>query len=137
MEAPKQEPRIQPLKTAHGLFLPVCLIALLVSARAMAVDAPSGRFDCEGQNSLGVGRYQGQVEVTATGDTYRVVWQIAGQTHEGVGFMVGDDFAVSFTNGSAGHHGLAVYARDGDAWYGRWAETGSREIGVESWTPRP
>jgi hypothetical protein len=106
---------------------------LFFSQTLLASDAPVGRFSCEGSNFGGTGHYMGTVEVTATGETFKVVWQIAGQTHVGTGFMQGDVFAVAYNNGQPNHHGLAIYTRDGGKWYGRWTEGGSDLIGLETW----
>jgi hypothetical protein len=68
-------------------------------------------------------RYSGSVVVTRTGDTYRVVWTIAGQQYEGTGVGNNDFIAVSYRSGN--QTGLAHPATPGGASGAMRAEPGS------------
>ena len=72
------------------------------------------------------------VRVTKTGDTYKVVWAVGGDTY--VGTAIGNQkfFAVSYRSGA--NTGLAMFAEKGDAWDGIWTYAGGKTIGTETWT---
>ena len=60
------------------------LAALIVSLSPAQAD-PTGRYEVIGENPDTGGEYQGSVQVTRTGQTYRVVWNIAGTQYVGTG----------------------------------------------------
>jgi hypothetical protein len=100
-----------------------------------ALADPVGRYWIQGTNP-GDGRtYSGEVAVTKTGDTYRVVWIIAGQTYTGTGIGSDNFLAVSYRSGN--ETGLALYGRRSDgSWHGIWTYAGGRQVGTDRWTPR-
>jgi len=105
----------------------------LLSAAALA--DPVGRYWVQGTNPGNAKPYSGQVEVSRTGDTYRVVWQIGGDTYTGTGIGSDDFLAVSYRSGS--ETGLALYGRKPDGtWQGIWTYAGGRQIGTDRWSPR-
>lgn len=106
-------------------------LCLLSSGPALAAD-PTGRYSVAGTNPDGAGRYQGTVEVTRTGETYRVVWNVGGQRYVGTG--IGNDglLAVSYQSGRV--TGIAVYAEKGGSWSGPWTSAGGSTTGTERWT---
>ena len=71
--------------------------------------------------------------VERTGDTYRVTWDIGGQTFVGTGIGSDNGFAVSYRSGS--QTGLAIYGANGDNWEGVW--TFSRRPGRSAARPGP
>jgi hypothetical protein len=78
--------------TMFAKTLAVAGAALLFSTAALA--DPVGRYRVRGTNPNG-SAYSGEVRVTRTGDTYRVVWDIGGQTYTGTGIGDDDFIAVS------------------------------------------
>jgi hypothetical protein len=114
---------------------------LLAAAAAVVLIAtpvfadPVGKYSIRGTNP-GDGRpYSGEVTVTKTGDTYRVVWLIGSDTYTGTGIGSDDFLAVSYRSGN--ETGLALYGRRPDgSWHGIWTYAGGRQIGTDRWTPR-
>jgi hypothetical protein len=118
------------------LVLAVALVAGGISAWAGSAFAgdPAGRYSLVGSNPGGKGRYSGTVEVEKTGDTFRVTWDIGGQTYVGTGIGSDKGFAVTYRSGN--QTGLAIYGAKGNDWDGVWTFTGGKEIGGEAWTRR-
>ena len=100
----------------------------------VAIADPVGRYSVRGTNPNG-SAYSGSVQVTKTGDTYRVVWDIGGQTYSGTGIGNDDFIAVSYRAGN--QTGIALYGRKSSGvWEGVWAYAGGREVGTDRWSPR-
>ena len=124
------------------------LLALAIPACAFA--DPAGTFDLRGTNSDSKQDYTGTVRVTRTGETYRVVWDIANQqiTGTGVGLKIvdgqvvmgpasEDDVGISIAYGSGDSYGTVVYFEQPDGrWHGIWAYNGWDHIATEDWSPR-
>jgi len=103
----------------------------ICAAAPMAVAAsPTGHYAVNGISTAG-GTYRGTVDVTATGDTYRVVWQVDRQTFVGTG--IGNDrfMAVSYASGS--DIGLALYSPHRGDWSGVWTYAGGTTASTETW----
>ncbi len=124
-------------------------ISLALLATAAWAD-PTGRFDVVGTNPDSGGEYRGTVTVTRTGETYKVVWDIAGTRFIGTGlgalvqdgrYTVGpahpDDTSISIGYVSGNSFGQAFYflQKDG-SWQGVWTYGGSDRIATENWYPR-
>jgi hypothetical protein len=106
--------------------------AILLSGGVL--NDPVGHYLVRGTNPNG-SQYAGEVLVTRTGDTYRVVWQIGRQTFVGTGIASSDGIAVSYQVG--GRTGVALYHRKTNGrWEGVWALAGSRDSGTDVWIPR-
>ena len=95
---------------------------------------PVGQLQRGRQQSGRRGRYSGTVTVERTGETFRVTWDIGGQTYVGTGIGSEKGFAVTYRSGN--QTGLAIYGANGDNWEGVWTYTGGREVGGEAWTRR-
>jgi len=111
-------------------FLLVAAAMLLSIAAAFAAD-PVGTYRVDGTYLSGKA-YSGTVTVTKTGDTYKVVWEIAGgHTFTGTAIGNGDAMAISYVydNGT----GLALVAADGGNWNSYWTPGGGTKIGRETW----
>ena len=107
--------------------------AFLICTAALA--DPVGRYSVRGTNPGGGSPYSGEVAVTKTGDTYRIVWNVGGQTYTGTGIGSDDFLAVSYRSGN--ETGLALYNRKPNGtWEGIWTYAGARQIGTDRWTPR-
>ena len=107
--------------------------ALLAGCPAFAAD-PVGTYAVRGVNPGGGAEYSGTVQVSRTGETYRVVWNVAGEQFVGTGIGNQDFLAVSYQSGKS--TGLALYGAAGSDWQGTWAYAGSRATGGERWTRR-
>lgn len=112
-------------------FLCAAVIFFVGSAFAQAAD-PAGSYKIEGNNPDHGSDYSGTVEVTKTGDTYKIVWTIDGTKYIGTG--IGDEnfLAVSYKSGD--HTGLALYGEKGSDWVGIWTYAGGKALGAEKWT---
>ena len=109
----------------------VSIAAFLLSmATAFAAD-PVGNYSVQGANPGDKGRYSGTVTVEKTGETYRVIWVVAGTRYVGTGIGNKDFIAVSYRSGS--ETGLALYGADGGNWTGIWTYAGGKEVGPEIW----
>ncbi len=97
---------------------------------ALAAD-PVGSYKIEGSNPGGSGAYQGTAEVTKTGQTFHVVWDIGGTKYEGT--AIGDQNFMAITYRSGDNTGLALYAEDGGNWKGVWTYAGGTAMGSEVW----
>lgn len=111
---------------------------------------PTGAFSVEGKNADG-SVYSGVAEVRRAGETYQVVWTIAGDRFDGTGlgakvvdgtFLVGPAdpgdtaLAVGYISGPSAF-GMAMYFQQPDgSWSGVWTYGGSDEVATEVWRPR-
>jgi hypothetical protein len=111
-------------------LIAISAAALLWSATAFAAD-PVGSYSVEGSNPGGGGGYTGEVTVTKTGETYRVVWVVGGTRYIGTGIGNKDFIAVSYRSGN--DTGLALYGADGGNWTGIWTYAGGKQVGPELW----
>lgn len=110
-------------------------LAVLLAGTLAALADPVGSYSIRGTNPGGGSSYSGSVEVTRTGETYRVVWVIGGETYTGTG--IGDDSFLAVSYRSGNQTGLALYGRKPDrSWEGVWAYAGGRQLGTDRWTPR-
>jgi len=123
---------------------------LLLAFPAVASADPTGSFSVVGDNPDTGKQYAGTVKVTRTGETYEVVWDIAGSRSVGTGlgakfvgdnrFRVGpasrDDIALSvgYTSDNSSF-GIAMYFEQPDGtWKGVWTYNGSKKAISEVWT---
>ena len=110
------------------------LCGFLLSAGVAFAD-PVGRYDVDGTNPGNGSRYTGTVTVEKTGDTYRVIWDVAGSRYVGTGIGDGDFIAVSYRSGDS--IGLAMYGHESNGvWKGIWTYANGRQVGAERWLPR-
>lgn len=113
----------------------IAAAAVVLFAAGAAMADPVGRYDVRGTNPGNGSSYSGQVAVTKTGDTYRIVWNVGGQTYTGTGLGSEDFLAVSYRSGN--ETGLALYSRRPDgSWHGIWTYAGGNRVGTDRWTPR-
>jgi hypothetical protein len=109
--------------------------ALVVAGAPLAMAAdPAGHYAVEGKNPGDGSSYSGTVDVTRTGDTFKVVWSVAGDTYVGTAIGNEDFLAVSYKSGK--DTGLALYGAQAGNWIGPWAYAGGTELGAERWTRR-
>jgi hypothetical protein len=112
-------------------LLAVSAAALLWSAVSAFAADPVGRYSVEGASPGGGDKYTGTVTVEKTGDTYRVIWVVAGTRYIGTGIGDKNFIAVSYRSGN--DTGLALYGADGGNWTGIWTYAGGKEVGPELW----
>jgi hypothetical protein len=104
---------------------------MLLSGAALA--DPVGHYMVRGTNPNG-STYNGEVLVTRTGQTFRVVWRIGRQSFVGTGIASDETIAVSYQAG--GRAGIALYGRKfSGRWEGVCTVAGSRETGTDVWIP--
>jgi hypothetical protein len=121
----------------------ICWLALCGGPAAFAklsqtVQAPLGDWICTGQNPGDQRPYRGQVSVIKSGQTYTVMWRFGTSTYIGTGVLVGDSFAVSFTQNQMTPQpnpvvGLVLFKQRGTSWEGQWTQMGSQTLGKENW----
>lgn len=121
---------------------------VLLAGVACALAGPEGDYAVTGTNPGANGTYRGSVSVRQTGETYEVIWDIAGTRYTGSALgaapvkgrsMMGpadagdDTLAVGYISGRS--FGLAFYVEQDDGtWKGVWTYGGSDKIGTEVWT---
>ena len=128
----------------------LALAAAFTVAAFGALADPVGSFRVVGTNPDSGGTYQGTVTVSRNGETYRVVWDVAGTRYVGTGlgavvenqrFLVGPadpaDIAISIGYVSGNIFGMAMYfLQDDGTWEGVWTYGGSPKVAKETWYPR-
>jgi hypothetical protein len=112
----------------RSLFVALAMLGGFATA-ALAAD-PVGSYKIEGSNPSG-GSYQGTAEVTKTGQTYQVVWDIGGTKYQGT--AIGDQNFMAITYRAGDNTGLALYGEDGGNWKGVWTYAGGTSMGSEVW----
>jgi hypothetical protein len=111
-----------------------------------ALAEPTGDYQVQGKNPDGK-PYTGVVQVTRTGETYSVKWNVGGTEFIGTGlgakfigdrFQMGpaspDDTAISVGYISGNSFGMAMYFQQPDGtWQGIWTYGGSDKASLENW----
>jgi hypothetical protein len=111
----------------------VALLGLLLSVSLGFAD-PAGTYDIEGSNPGGGGTYRGTVEVTQTGETYRITWTIGSQIYTGTAIGNDDVLSIVYASADSAQTGLGVYSREqGGDWAGVWTPTDGTTLGKERW----
>lgn len=122
--------------------------ALLALTPMAAMADPVGTYDVIGNNPDDGSEYRGTAEVTRTGDTYSVTWNIGVSNFIGTGlgakfvsdtrFEMGvagpDDIALSVGYVTKDSFGVAMYFEQPDGhWEGVWTYGGSTKATTEKW----
>ena len=115
-------------------YLLTAVAALVLSVTASFAADPVGSYTVEGANPGGGSKYSGTVTVERSGETYQVIWVIAGTRFVGTGIGNRESIAVAYSASSG--TGLAVYNEDGGNWKGTWTFTNGRSLGSEVWKRR-
>jgi hypothetical protein len=121
----------------------------LIAAPTLALADPTGTYNVVGGNSDGSSAYKGTVQVSRTGATYKVVWEIAGKQSIGTGIgthiengnnvitgpATANDVGLSVGYLNKDSFGVGTYYRRPDgSWHGVWTSGGSQSVAVETWT---
>ena len=112
----------------------LAVAALLCSTLLAFAADPVGSYSVIGTNPGNNSQYHGTVQVTRTGQTYRVVWVVGNARYIGTGIGNREGLAVSYKSGNSS--GLALYGADGGNWQGVWTYSGGHDIGTEVWKRR-
>lgn len=129
---------------------PLLLTALLLLAPGLSRADPAGAYDVKGVNADDGSTYTGEVNVTRTGETYKVVWTIGDKPLSGIGVGMRvvdgqivsgpaspDDIGLSIAYSSDGTVGTVIYFEQPDGtWHGTWAYDGWDHVSTEDWLPR-
>jgi hypothetical protein len=123
----------------------LALLALAVPFPVLA--DPVGTYDVTGINPDTGGEYTGTVTISRTGETYSVIWLIAGTESSGVGIggkrgenattraASPDDDMITIGYGNTSGFGIAQYDLQADgSWRGHWAYGGAEKVSTETWT---
>ncbi len=111
----------------------VALLGLQLSV-SLALADPAGTYDVEGSAPGGGATYRGSVEVTQTGETYRVIWTIGHETWTGTAIGNDNVLSVVYASADSAQTGLAVYSREqGGDWAGLWTPSDGTTLGKERW----
>ena len=81
-------------------------------------------------NAGGGGTYTGTVNITPSGATHKVVWNVKPSGYSGVGILEGDTFIVGWGSGSDGA-GVVAYRTAGTTLSGTWAPARGTQLGTE------
>jgi hypothetical protein len=135
---------------ASMLRISIVSIAIALGLATAALADPTGSYSVKGTNPDNGKQYTGSVEVTRTGQTYTVIWNIAGDEFVGTGlgahfignrFELGsasdDDTAISVGYVSKNSFGMAMFFEQEDGhWEGAWTYGGSQIAASEDWYPK-
>ena len=111
------------------LLLVVTLLLVQPAITHQAEAQIEGTYNMRGTNPTGGGTYFGTVEITRTGDTFSILWQIGDQSFEGTGIFRDGLLSVSF-GGEFG--GIVVYRMSSSGGKGVWAPHNSTDLGTEN-----
>ena len=103
------------------------LLLVLFAIQMPAKPAFSGVYTISGTNP-GVGAYKGTLTIAPRGDVYDVHWTVAGLQYVGVGVVVNDTLAVTYSGASdRSWSGVMAYrAKTDGSLEGRWALLGGQ-----------
>jgi hypothetical protein len=73
--------------------------------------------------------YEGTIEISETGETYQLQWEILGRTIKGVGIKVDDNLFVA--SAYEGSFGVVSYTFEGSRAKGVWTLGGESKLGTE------
>jgi hypothetical protein len=112
----------------------LCALPLIAPAPAAAQRA--GDYTVEGSGPNGADRYTGTLQLISTGgQTWRVVWRIAGETINGIGVSNGRTLSAGYRHGN--EVGTALYdVQPNGVLEGIWTSGREGGLGRERLTPR-
>jgi hypothetical protein len=110
------------------------LLAICPGSPAQAADI-QGTYKAAGSNPGGKGQYQGNVIISKSGETYKVVWSV-GTAYVGTGIVMGDVLSVAYTDEGKKWFGIVVYRikSGGKVLEGVWSGHNGRKLGEETLT---
>lgn len=117
------------------LFFAGVLIALSISIAAAPTYDLTGKYSVEGTNPGNGSKYSGTVEITKSGDTYKILWEV-GTLYAGTGIITGNTLSVAYVDEKVEYVGVVAYTilKNGKVLKGIWAPFGNKETGTETLT---
>lgn len=111
----------------RALYLFLTLSFVLTALLASGKPAFSGTYAITGKNP-GAGAYKGTLTIAPRGDVFDVHWTIGGAQYVGVGVVVNDTLAVTYSGAAdRSWSGVMAYRQRTDgALEGRWALLGGK-----------
>jgi hypothetical protein len=119
-----------PRRVLGILVLTFVMATFLVSAKP----AFSGTYGVTGSNP-GVGSYKGTLTIVPRGDVFDVHWTVSGVQYVGVGVVVNETLAVTYSGATdRSWSGVMAYRQRADgALEGRWTLLGGKgRVGTET-----
>jgi hypothetical protein len=112
------------------------ILAICLSMPALAADI-EGTYKAAGSNPGGKGQYKGNVIISKSGETYKVVWSV-GTAYIGTGIVVGDVLSVAYTDEGKKWFGIVAYKikSGGKVLEGLWSGHNGRKLGKETLTKK-
>lgn len=112
------------------LIAAALLLGTVISASALDIE---GAYAVRGTNPGSQGEYRGEVVITKTRDTYRVVWSV-GAAYIGTGIILDDILAVAYIDETQTAVGIVAYRilDNGDRLEGIWCPLNSTILGTET-----
>jgi hypothetical protein len=112
------------------------VLALCLSVPAIAADI-EGTYSAVGSNPGGKGQYKGNVIISKSGETYKIVWSV-GTAYIGTGILIGDVLSVAYTDEGKKWFGIVAYKikSGGKVLEGLWTGHNGRNLGKETLTKK-
>ena len=112
------------------------VLALCLSVPAIAADI-EGTYSAVGSNPGGKGQYKGNVIISKSGETYKVVWSV-GTAYIGTGIVVDDVLSVAYTDEAKKWFGIVAYKikSGGKVLEGLWTGHNGKKLGKETLTKK-
>ena len=112
------------------------LLAICLGAPAIAADI-EGTYSAVGSNPGGKGQYKGNVIISKTEETYKVVWSV-GTAYIGTGIVIGDVLSVAYTDEAKKWFGIVAYKikSGGKVLEGLWSGHNGKKLGKETLTKK-
>ena len=122
------------MKKAILLFTVLITICLVAPVHAADIE---GTYKAAGSNPGGKGQYKGNVIISKSGETYKVVWSV-GTAYIGTGIVVGDVLSVAYTDEGKKWFGIVAYKikSGGKVLEGKWSGHNGRTLGTETLTKK-
>jgi len=122
------------MKKATLALTAILAICLIAPAHAADIE---GTYKASGANPGGKGQYKGNVIISKSGETYKVVWSV-GTAYIGTGIKVGDVLSVAYTDEGKKWFGIVAYKikSGGKVLEGLWSGHNGRKLGKETLTKK-
>jgi hypothetical protein len=117
------------------ITLAIILGAVFAFGQIAQATELAGTYKAEGSNPGDKGNYKGNVIITKTGETYKVVWSV-GLAYIGTGVVTGDVFSVAYMDEKKSWFGIVAYKikSGGKVLEGKWCGHTGKTLGTEQLT---
>jgi len=108
------------------------VVALVIGQSVSAMDI-EGTYSAKGANPEGKGEYVGNVIISRTKDSYKLVWNV-GMVYIGTGIVVDNVLSVAYTDENKNWFGVVAYRilDDGKKLQGMWCAHNDTVLGKET-----